>query len=203
MNAMSFRPRAVMALPLVIGLSACADEPTLELDAARQSVDAASAAAAPEYAPEAMEPLVVVQMELDTEMAAQAERFAPMRSYDRARQLADSLKQLADAATTRANEARAEAQRSADSLMVTLAAELAATRTAVETAPRGKGSAADLAALTGDLDGLGTVLEEARGAYAASDYRGALTKLEAVRTGLEGVRQHLAGGRTAAMGGTF
>lgn len=197
------RAGAALTLALVVGVSACADAPDLELEAARQSVDAANVAAAQEYAPEAMEPVLAAQVELDTELAAQAERFVLTRSYDRAEVLADSVKRLADAAAVRAAEAKAETQRAADSLMVVLTSELADTRMALSSAPRGKGSAADLAALAGDLDGVGTVLDEARGAYGASDYKGAMVKLQAAQTGLQTVRTHLSGGRAASMGGTF
>lgn len=198
------RAGVALTLALVVGLSACGSAPTEELDAARMSVDAATAAAAQDYAPEAMEPVMAVQMELETELAAQSERFALTRSYERAEALADSVKALADAAAVRAAEAKAEMQRTADSLMVVLTSELADTRMALSTAPRGKGSATDLAALAGDLDGVGTILEEARGAYGASDYKGAMTKLQAAQQGIQGVRTFLAGGATAsAAGGTF
>lgn len=197
------RVGAALAMAFVFGVSACADAPTLELEAARQSVDAATVAAAQDYAPEAMSPVLAAQVELDTELAVQAERFALTRSYDRAEILADSVKRLADAATVRTAEVKAEMQRTADSLMVALTTELADTRMALATAPRGKGSAADLAALAGDLDGVGTILDEARGAYGASDYKGAMTKLQAAHSGLQTVRTHLAGGAIATTGGTF
>lgn len=196
------RAGTVLALTLALGAAACADEPTMELEAARQSLDAAAVAGAREYAPETMETILALQVDLDTEMAAQGERFAPTRSYDHARALADSLRAMADAAAVEAGEARTRARQEAESLMNTLVEELAATRTALASAPRGKGSSADLTALGGDLDAVATVMEEARVAYSAEDYRGALTKLAAVRTGIDGVRRYLGGG-TAPVGGTF
>jgi hypothetical protein len=62
------------------------------------------------------------------------------------------------------------------------------TKTALETAPRGKGTSQDLAALQTDLQAAEATLGEAQSAMAANRYKEASAKAAAARSSAESVK---------------
>jgi len=97
----------VVVLPMLIFLLAgCGSPPTVEAEAARQSMASASAAGADKYAAASLQEAQTAQAALDAELKAQEGKF--IKSYDHARELAVAAKTAADKAAT---DAKSESER--------------------------------------------------------------------------------------------
>jgi TonB family protein len=117
---------SVILLVLILA-TACGTRPTTEIDAAKAALDRASASAA-QYAPESMKAAQDANAALDAELAAQDAKW--IKSYDRANELATSVRLASEKAITdaAAGKARAEAA----------AAAAAAAKVKADTAARAK-----------------------------------------------------------------
>ena len=135
-----------LCLSLVAMGLACANAPQASIDEAKNALEAAREAGAEEYAPEAWQGAQDALTSAMTEVEAQNERFALLRSYDAAEQLLEEAQQAANTAATEAAEARERARLEAEGLIQEAQTALTAATTAVDTAPKGKGTAANWAA---------------------------------------------------------
>jgi TonB family protein len=100
-------------LPVLVFATACGTRPTAEIDTAKAALDRASATAG-QYAPESLKAAQNANSRLDAELATQDAKW--IKSYDRAHELAESVrlaseKAIADAT---AGKARAEAAAAAE-----------------------------------------------------------------------------------------
>jgi TonB family protein len=105
---MPIRASVVALLMLIFPLAGCSAPPTVEADAARQSMASASSAGAEKYAAASLKEAQTAQTALDAELKAQEGKF--IKSYDRARELAVAAKAAADKAATDATSAREHAE---------------------------------------------------------------------------------------------
>jgi hypothetical protein len=160
-------------------LAACAQVPTSQVDAAKQAVDSAKAAQAPDYAPDAWSATNDAQAKLDAELKAQDDHWAPLRSYAKAQALAAELKDTADKAAQNASSAKEKAKSEASSLIAQAHDEYDKAQKAVGSAPHGKGTEADLASLKSDATGIDGTIQDAQKAFDSGDYLGAKTKAQA------------------------
>jgi protein TonB len=96
-------------LLVVVVASACSSRPTAEIDNARAAQDRAVAAGAGQHAPDSLNAADAAQAALDAELAAQEARW--FKSYDRARELAETARSASDkaAADAVAGKERADA----------------------------------------------------------------------------------------------
>ena len=119
--------RLSVVLLVVTFATACGTRPTTEIDAAKAALDRASASAA-QYAPESLKEARDANAALDAELASQDAKW--IKSYDRANELATSVRLASEKAITdaAAGKARAEAA----------AAAAAAAKTTAETGARAK-----------------------------------------------------------------
>lgn len=174
-----------MKLPYLVAIAAaalvvtgCAQAPTADIDAARQSLDNAKAAQAADYAPDAWNAAQDAQNKLDAELKAQEDKMALLRSYGKAKALAADLKSDAEQAVQAAQAGKEKAKTDASDLMTQAKDEYAKAQKALATAPRGKGTEADLASLQADGTGIETTLGEMQKAFDAGDYLTAKTKAQ-------------------------
>ena len=174
---------AVVAL-VAIG---CAQPPQAELEAALGSIEKAAAAGAEEYAAEAYAAARDAQTKLEAELKVQNEAFALTRSYG------ESLK-LAAAATEAGNRAAAVAATQKEAAKTEAAAAVEGAKAAIQaaenamtTAPKGKGSKADLEALQADINAAKSTLGEADTAVTGEHYLDAKAKADAARQKAAGV----------------
>lgn len=159
-------------------LAGCASEPVEEINAVDSALAEARNLEAPAYAPEAWETANDAKARLDAELAAQQERFALLRSYKAAQQLAAEAKNSAEMAQQNAVQAKQQARDEASVLVAEARAEFTRAQETLQNAPRGKGTQADLAALNADVSGIEPVLAEMEAAFEAEDYLTAKTKAE-------------------------
>jgi len=172
---------AMLALGLALPLLAigCASEPTGEIDAANAALEAARQAEAEAYAPDAMQVAENVHTAMETELAQQKERFAMSRSYDKTRELAGETRRASEDAADAARAGKLKARENATNLLAEVRTSLDEVKTMLDSAPRGKGSAADLAALKGDLGRVDAEVTDIEQAISAERFLGAVQKAQA------------------------
>jgi ribonuclease E len=179
--------RALVALVAALALTGCAKPPAEAIAAADAAQQAAVAAEAEQYAPEAMNAVTEAKAALDAEIAAQAEKMALTRSYKKAEELVAAYKTAAEQATTAAAAGKEQAKNEATQLIADGRTALEAATAALAKAPRGKGSAPDLAAMKADLEAAGTSLTEAEGSLAAGTFLDAKSKATSAKETIQRV----------------
>jgi hypothetical protein len=183
--------RASFAFGAALALAACGSPPNESINTAEQAQETAEAAGAAEYAPEAYNAAVQAKAALDAEMTVQNERMALRRNYGRAEELATAYQTAAEQAATAAVEAKEQARQEATDLIAQTRSELDEVRSMLATAPVGKGTSADLAALRGDLETADTGLTEAETALTEERFLEARTKATTSRDLVAGVRSSI------------
>jgi hypothetical protein len=183
--------KRISVLPVLAGVAllsvACAKEPTEALSAARSALEAAKTAEAADYAPAALAAAETASLALDAELKAQAEKFSLTRSYAKAAELATAAKAAADQAAAEAVTGKEQMKAEATTLVAGVRASVDAAKAALAKAPKGKGTAADLEAMTADVTGVETALADLDAALAAGKYKDAKTKAEAAKATLDKV----------------
>ena len=180
---------AMVSLALVgVVLSGCSKPPSSELETAEAAMSAAVDSGAEEYAPASLAAIRDLKAQLDTEMGIQAEKFALTRSYDHAQELALQMKAGADAAAAEAIQGKETVRQETTVLLQEVKVALDEVQALLVAAPRGKGSAVDLAALQGDLDSAKATLIEGETAFGEGQYLVAKTKIMAVQSGTQAVK---------------
>jgi Fe2+ transport system protein B len=171
--------QCMMAVVLGLGLVACAQAPKADIDAAKQALDDAQRAQASDYASEAWTAAKDADAKLQAELDVQNKKWAPLRSYEQSKQLAQQVKSEAERATQQATAGKEKAKAEAGDLIAQAKTAYQNAETALETAPRGKGTEADLASLKTDTASIDTQIQDAQRVYDGGDYLGAKTKAQA------------------------
>jgi hypothetical protein len=179
---------ALVGLAVSIG---CAKPPQTEVDAAQGSLAKSREAEAAEYAAEDLQAAQDTMARLDAEMKTQEEKFAMFRNYDEATRLANEAKQQADRAATNAAANKQRVRQEVSTLIAQARQALVEARALLETAPKGKGTQADLALMKSDLDGVESVLTEVDSSFANENYRDAKAKAEAALASAQGVKDSI------------
>ncbi len=169
-------PALIATATLVAG---CASAPTEAVNKANAALDAAQQAQAPDYAPEAWTTAQDSQAKLQAELAAQEKKFALFRSYDEAKNLAAATESAAENAKSEAVAGKERTKEEAQTLMTQAQERHDEVVKALESAPKGKGTEADLVSLKADSGSIETTLQEMQSAFDAGDYLTAKTKAEA------------------------
>jgi len=167
----------VAALGLV--LAGCAQAPNVDIDAANHAIDEARQAQAADYAPQSWTAAQDAQSKLQIELNAQEHRWAPLRTYTVARQLAQDTKSAADRSRDEAVAGKEQAKTETAAIMTQARDEVARAHAAVSTAPRGKGTEADLASLKSDATSIDDTLAAMQKAFDDGNYVDAKAKAQA------------------------
>lgn len=169
----------------ILGLVACAKPPQALIDGAKQAVSEAQAAEAGTYAPDALKAATDKAAAMDAELAVQQEKF--FKSYKLTEQLANELKTLADKAKADAVAGKAQAKADAEAAIAAAEAAVLTAREDLKKAPKGKGSTADLAAMTGDVDAAQTAIDDAKADMTGEKFLDAKAKADNAKAGAEKV----------------
>ncbi|MFN8176802.1 MAG: hypothetical protein U0167_02690 [bacterium] len=185
------RGALAVGLVAVILTAGCGQPPQQDVDATKAALEAARTKGAQEYAPEAMKAAEDSYADLQAEMDAQAGKFPLFRSYKAATEKAVAAKAAVDRAQASAQQAMDLAKTQSTTAIQEGKALLTDTMAMLEKAPKGKGSATDLAALKTDLDGAGMSLAQADTLLTTEKYKDALTKAEAAKTAITSVKTQI------------
>lgn len=170
-------------LTLVLGLAVtvvgCGAPPTADIDAAKTAITAAGAAGAGEYAAPSLKAAEDAQAALDAELKAQDGKW--VKSYDKAKELAVAAKAAGEKAAADATAGKEKAKADATQAVTDAKAALAEAEGLLEKAPKGKGSAADIAAMKTDLTTAATTIAEAETALGNEKCLDAKAKAESAK----------------------
>ena len=159
----------------------CAGAPEAEIKEAQASLDdARNSAQADIWASSEFQSAKSSFDAANAEVEAQNERFGLTRSYDKAKEMYAQAKTDAQKANQAAVANKETARVEAGEKLEEATAAIETARAALTKAPRTKGTRADIALFTSDLDGLDQSLEEVRSMISSEDYRGAKSKAMAV-----------------------
>lgn len=179
----------LLGLALVVSLSACGKQPTEEMSATRAAVDAAVSEGAEKYTPE---DLKVVNDQLDAAMAeikVQDDKF--FKNYDKAKEMLAKAKADADNLKGKVATVKEEMKNNAIALLGEATTAVADAKTALESAPRGKGSLADIEAMKADVAGLEEAINEIQPLIDAGEYASAVEKATAIKTSAAAVSDEI------------
>jgi hypothetical protein len=160
-------------------LAGCAQAPTADIDAAKQALDEARQAQAAEYAEQSWTIAQDADAKLEAELDAQKNRWSAMRSYAVVRELAHDTKAAAERSRDEAIAGKDKAKTEVATLMSAARDEVGRAHAAVASAPKGKGTEADLASLKSDTSSLDDTLVEMQKLYDGGQYNEAKVKAQA------------------------
>ena len=175
----------MLVLGLAVTLVACATPPTADIDAVKTAISGADAAGAADYAADSLKAAQDAQAALDAELKAQEGNW--MKSYDKAKTLAAAAKAAGEKATTDATAGKEKAKADATQGIADAKAALTAAQALLAKAPKGKGTAADLAAMKTDLETAATTITEAEAALGSVKYLDAKAKAASAKAAADKV----------------
>ena len=169
---------AVNLLVLFV-LAGCGSQPTQDMQAAKAAVDAAVADGGEKYSADDMKN---VNSELNAaleEVKAQDAKW--FKNYDKAKELLTKAKSDADTVKAGLATKKEQAKTEATTNLTAATEAVKAAKAALAKAPKGKGSAADLEAMKGDVQGLDAALAEVQPLIDSQDYAAARDKAASVK----------------------
>jgi hypothetical protein len=185
----------VVALGLLV--AGCSHAPNTEIDAAKQALVDARQAQASDYAPQAWTAAQDAESKLEVELDAQAQRWTPLRSYTVAKQLALETKAAAERSRDEAIAGKDKAKTEVTTMIAEAREAVSQAKAAVASAPRGKGTEADLAALKSDATSIDDTLQEMQRAFDAGDYVAAKVKAQAAIDAAKKIQSDVEQAKTA------
>jgi len=188
---------AVVALLLVTG---CSKPPEVEMQNAETAIQAAQAVEAEQYAPQAYR---VAMDSLTAAKAAKTEqdsKFALFRSYSKAKAMFLSAQAMAEQAKTEAEAEKERVRLEVMDMMTKAQESVDAAAKALEKAPRGKGSKADIEMIKNDLESVMMGFNEAKADFDAGKFLVAKGKLETVMTKSQSIISEIEAAKAKKMG---
>ncbi len=169
----------ILVLGFAVMLVGCGTPPTADIDAAKTAIPRATTAGAADYAPASMKAAEDAQAALDAELKAQEGKT--FKSYDKAKELAVAAKAAGEKAAADAAAGKEKAKADATQAVADAKTVLTEAQGLLEKAPKGKGSAADIAAMKTDLTNAGATIAEAETALGGAKYLDAKAKAESAK----------------------
>jgi hypothetical protein len=186
-------------LALVVGLAitavGCGAPPTADIDAAKTAITTAATAGAGDYAAASLKAAEDAQAALDAELKAQEGKW--FKSYDKAKQLAADVKTAGEKAAADAATGKEKAKADATRAIEDAKAAVTESEGLLAKAPKGKGSAADIAAMKTDLTTAATAITEAEAALGNAKFLDAKAKAESAKSAATTVKDAVEAAKAA------
>lgn len=170
---------AVLASAVI--LAGCAKPPQVEIDGAKSALDTASNAEVERYAPESLAAAREASAQLNAELSAQQEKMALTRNYDKSKELAAAATRAAEKAAADGKAAKERSRQEATAMIAETRQAVADVQGMLDTMPKGKGTAADIAAIQADVAGASESLAGLDDTFARGDYLEAKAKAQSIR----------------------
>jgi len=169
----------VLGLLVMFLYAGCAKQPTQEMKEAETAINSAFKEGASIYAAEELEKLKKDYDAVMEEVNTQSKKM--FKKYGNAKKMLAQVK--ADAETLKASipTRKEQARNNAISALGEVQAAVEEAKTLLSEAPKGKGTRADIEALSADLKGLEDMLTEIRQLIEAEDFFGASEKAKIVK----------------------
>jgi hypothetical protein len=183
---MKIRHVLVSILGLSLLIAGCAQPPADQINAAEQAVKEAQQSGAATYVANDYAKVEGLLAAMKSEVAEQDGKFALLRDYGKAEQLAEATKAEADRVKADAAKRMEEAKFAATQQQQTAQAAVGSTLALVAKAPAGKDRAA-LESIKADAEALKASLNDVQMLLDKADYLGAQTKAKAIQDKAEAV----------------
>lgn len=171
----------LMSTMAVVLLSACAEQPTQELAAAKSAIDSVVSEGAEKYMPNELESLNRKMTDALSEIKTQDSYT--FSNYSLAKFTLSQIQEDAAALKGKMAQRKEELKNAASSALTEAQAAVAEAKSLLDNAPQGKGSMADIEAMKSDVAGLETELQTVAPQIEAGEYIVAAEKAHAVSTG--------------------
>ena len=169
----------LLGVVLMAGLTACGKQPVEEINATRAALDLAVSEGAEKYTAEDFK---LVNDSLAAAMEEVKVQDGKMfKKYDQAKELLAKVKVDAEALQAKIVTVKAELRAAAATALSEAGAAVAGARTQLETAPVGKGSAADIEMMKADVQGLEAALLEVQPLIDSGEFAMAAEKAATIR----------------------
>lgn len=172
-----------VGLVVVVGMltAGCGKPPEMEMNEATEAMQAAMAGQAEIYAPAENTAAQTAMAQAQAEVEAQNGKFILLRNYDQSKTLymeaTEAARRAGEAATTGKEAVRQEAM----SLAAEARSSVEMASKALRSAPRGKGSQADIDAMTTDIQTLNGLLAEVDQSMETERYMDAKIKAQSIK----------------------
>jgi len=183
-----FRVITLMVL-VAFFFTACAKQPTQEMDNAKAAVESVKTAGAEIYAKDEFKKLNDDLTAALDEVTAQSKKL--FKKYGKAKELLARVKSDADALLPVVAQKKEEAKKAALAAQSEATAAVAEAKELLKKAPRGKGTKADIEAFTADLKALDDSLPEVQKAIDTENYLGAADKAKAIKEKATGISDQI------------
>ena len=171
-----------VVMAFVVG---CASKPEQEIDAATAAMNAVISEGLGKYAPEDEKKLKDAMAAVNAEL--QVQEGKTFKNYDKTKQLLADLTKMAADMKAALPAKKEKAKQDATAALEAAKTALADAKKLLAKAPKGKGTAADIEALRGDVKGAEDMLPEIQGMIDKEDYSAAITKANAIKDKAAGV----------------
>jgi hypothetical protein len=175
-NAVKVLAVNLLVLFVLVG---CGSQPAQEMQAAKAAVDAAAAEGGEKYSAAEMKNVSGALNAAMEEVKAQDAKW--FKNYDKAKELLAKAKTDADNVKAGLAAKKEQAKAEATTNLTAAGEAVAAAKAALAKAPKGKGAAADLEAMKGDLQGLDAALAEVKPMIDSQDYAAARDKAAGIK----------------------
>ena len=175
----------VLGFVLLAFVAGCGTKPQQEIDAATAAMNAVISAGLGKYAPEDEKKLKDAMAAVNEELKVQEGKT--FKNYDKTKQLLADLTKMAADMKAALPAKKEKAKQDAMAALESAKAALAEAKKTLAKAPKGKGTAADIEALRGDVKGAEDMLPEVQGLIEKEDYSAAMTKANAIKDKAAGV----------------
>ncbi len=179
---------AVVVVAMAFLATGCSKPPEAEIQSAKAAVESARKANAAEYASASLRQAEDAMSALDTELQVQEEKFALFRSYKEASAKAAAVSAAGKKAASDAAAGKEQAKNEAAAAIASTRTLLAETQALLDSAPTGKGTAADIAAMKLDLTAAESTLMEADSAQSSERYKEAKSRAAAAESSIQQVK---------------
>ena len=187
---MKIRHVLVLILGMSLLIGGCAQPPADQINAAEQAVKDAQQSGAATYVANDYAKVEGLLAAMKTEVAEQDGKFALLRDYGKAEQLAATAKAEAERVKTDAAKKMEEAKFAATQAQQAAQSSVASTLDLVAKAPAGKDRAA-LESIKADANALKASLNDVQMMLDKADYLGAQTKAKAIQDKADAVSHEI------------
>lgn len=175
----------VLAVVLLAFLTHCGQKPAKEIDETTASVNTVISERLGKYSPEDEKKLKDAMAAAMDEIKVQEGKT--FKNYDKAKQMFAEVKKSADEMKAALPAKKEQAKQSALAATEAAKAAVAEAKKLLAQAPKGKGTAADIEALKGDVKGTEDLLPEVQGLIDKEEYGAAVSKANAIKEKAAGI----------------
>lgn len=189
----------ILMVAATVLLTGCQKPPDQEMQVAQQALEAAKQAEAEKYAQTELSGAQGTLDQARQEIETQKAKWFP--KYEKAKELLAQSKTQADQTKEAAIAGKEKAKNDAQAAINDAKMMVEQTEAALKTAPKGKGTKADLEMMAKDVEGYKAAVAEAETMFGSEDYRGAAAKAGSAKDGSKMIQDQIvaAGGKIPEM----